>query len=125
MEKIVNCEIIIDIELIENISGGNQYFEIEFVTKEKDRYKLSFDFVWDMRYSIENGYIDKFYKFERSNEVESSIYIVENSDYVKYFENQSSGTLPMKDVKNYILSDKVDTVVEILTIKEPLLEKIK
>jgi len=125
MEKIVNCEIIIDIELIENISGGNQYFEIEFVTKEKDRYKLSFDFVWDMRYSIENGYIDKFYKFERSNEVESSIYIVENSDYVKYFENQSSGTRPMKDVKNYILSDKVDTVVEILTIKEPLLEKIK
>ena len=30
MEKLVNCDIIIDIEFIESISGGNQEFETVF-----------------------------------------------------------------------------------------------
>ena len=53
MERIVNCDIIIDILNIELISGGNQEFEIVFLTKEKERYKIIFDLVWDLRYSTE------------------------------------------------------------------------
>jgi hypothetical protein len=124
MGKLVNCEIILDIELIEKISGGNQRFEISFTTQAKDEYVLIFDFVWDMRYSIENGYIDRFYKFIRDVQEVSSVLLVENSDYIKYFENQVSGTRPIDDIKNYIIYDSIDTVIEILTIQAPTLIKL-
>lgn len=78
-----------------------------------------FDFVWDMRCSIENAYIDRSTKFLHSERERSSILIILNSKYVKYFEQQSSGTRPIDQLKNYILYDSVDTVVEILSIKEP------
>jgi len=125
MEKLVNCDIIIDIECIEMISGANQKFEILFVTKDKKKYKIIFDFVWDMRYSIENGYIDRFSKFIRNANKESNVLMVENSEYVEYFKKQVSGTRPVDDIKNYILFDAIDTVVEILTIREPILIEIQ
>ena len=59
----INCNIVIDIESIEMVSGANQYFEMVFLTSEKTKYKIIFDFVWDLRYSIENGYIDRASKF--------------------------------------------------------------
>ena len=125
MEKLVNCDIIIDIESIEMIAGANQFFEVIFLTKDKVKYKIVFDFVWDMRYSIENGYIDRDSKFIRNTEYKSSVLLVENSDYVKYFENQVSGTRPTDNIKNYILFDVIDTVVEFLTIEKPILVKME
>jgi hypothetical protein len=124
VEKLIDSKIIIDIEVIEMLSGANQYFEVVFSTKEEEKYKIIFDFVWDMRYSIENGYIDRFSKFIRNQGKDSCVFLIENSEYIKYFERQASGTRPMDGVKNYILFDKVDTVIEILTIKEPKLVKI-
>ena len=124
MEKLVNCNIIIKIELIELISGGNQEFEVLFSTKDKEKYKITFNSVWDMRYSIENGYIDRFSKFSRNAKQESSVLMVENSEYIKYFEKQVSGTRPINNLKNYILSDTVDTVIEILTVSEPKFVKV-
>ena len=124
MEKLKNCEILIDIEHIENISGGDQKFEILFSTKKRDKHKLKFNYVWDMRYSIENGYIERGSKFVRDEEQESSILIVEDSEYLKYFKSQISGTLPIDELKNYILFDAIDTVVEILALDPPILEKM-
>ena len=124
MEKLINCDIIIDIAMIENISGANQYFEIIFSTKDKIKYKLIFDFVWDMRYSIENGYIDRFAQFTENEKQKSSIVLVENSQYIKYFEKQVSGTMPLDKLKDYLLFDAVDTVLEILTNKKPVLVKM-
>ena len=124
METLINCDIMIDIELIEMISGRNQSFEVKFLTKDKTKYKLAFDWVWDLRYSIENGYIDRFSKFIRGVEQESSVLLVENSKYIKYFESQVSGTRPVNDLKNYIIYDTVDTVIEVLTAKEPKLLRI-
>ena len=124
MEKLVNCNIVIDIELIELISGGNQDFEVVFSTKDKERYKIVFTFVWDMRYTIENGCIDRFYRFERDCRQNSSIVSVENSSYIKYFEQQVSGTRPIQDVKDYIIFDAIDTVLEVLTPVEPVLVKL-
>ncbi len=120
----INCNIIIDIEFIEMVSGANQYFEIVFLTCEKTKYKIIFDFVWDLRYSIENGYIDRSSKFLHEEREKSSVLMIENSEYVKYFESQVSGTRPTEGIRDYILFDSVDTVVEILTIKEPVLIKI-
>ena len=120
MEKLKNCEIIIDIGVIENISGGNQEFDILFSTKTGEKFKLSFRYVWDMRYSTENGYLDRGTKFVREEEQKSSILLVENSEYLKYFENQVSGTLPVDELKNYILFDAIDTVVEVLSLDPPV-----
>ena len=127
MECLKNCSIIIDIEIIENISGANRYFEIVFLAKDKTKSKIIFDCVWDMRYSIENGCIDRFCQFRKcltEGLIDNSIYIVENSEYIKYFGNQVSGTYPIDEIKDYIMVDAVDAVLEILTIKEPVLERL-
>lgn len=124
MEKLVNCNIFVDIEIIDKISGGNQFYEVFFSTTDKINYKLVFDFVWDYRCAIENAYIDRFSKFCHNVEKESSVLMIENSDYVKYFQEQVSGTLPVDKVRDYLLFDTVDTVIEVLAVKEPVLVKI-
>jgi hypothetical protein len=121
MERLVNSSIIIDIELIEVISGGNQNFEVLFIAKDKKKYKVIFNFVCDMRYSIENGYIDRFSKFVRKTEISSSVLLIENSKYIEYFTKQVSGTRPIDTIKNYIMYDEIDTVVEFLTYREPVI----
>jgi len=125
MEKLVNSDIIIDIEHIEMISGGDQYFEVVFMTKDNTKYKIVFDLVYDVRCSIESGYIDRFSKFIRAVQQKSSVLVIENSEYVNYFMNQASGTRPIQDVEDYILFDVIDTVIEVLTIKKPKLVKIE
>ncbi|MDR0298845.1 MAG: hypothetical protein LBI13_02015 [Streptococcaceae bacterium] len=125
MEKLINCDVFLDIHMIENISGGNQEFEILVILTDGRKVKLCFDPVWDMRYSIENGYIDRATKFEREEVKKSSVVEVKNSDYIKYFEGQISGTRPTKELRDFILFDKVDTVVELLTFEEPKLEEIE
>lgn len=63
MEKLVNCEITVSIESIDKIIGSNQLYEIFFTSEEKRKYKIVFDFVWDIRFSIENAYIERASKF--------------------------------------------------------------
>lgn len=124
MERLVNCNIIIEIEIINNILAGNQAYEIIFNSTDGTAYKMIFDFVWDFRCSIENAYIDRASKFCHDESEKSSILLIENSNYIKYFEEQISGTRPISELKNYILFDNVDTVIEVLTLKEPVLIKL-
>ena len=124
MESLENCGIIVDIECIDKILAGNQMCEVFFTSTNKIKYKIIFDFVWDFRCSIENAYIDRFSKFCHEEKKKSSILIINNSNYIKYFEEQVSGTLPISELKNYILFDAVDTIVELLTLKEPVLMEI-
>ena len=126
MERLTNCNFNPDIRIIECISGGNQEFEIIFYTKNKEKYKFIFNNVWDMRYSIENASIERFYQFRKHLKEgikESSVYLVEDSEYIKYFEKQVSGTRPIDEIKHYIVSDEIDTILDILTVDEPQLEK--
>lgn len=124
MESLVNCDIFIDIESIDKIAAGNQLYEVFFTTTNHIKYKIVFDFVWDFRCSIENAYIERSSKFCHNEKEKSSILLIQNSNYVKYFEEQVSGTRPISELKNYILFDYVDTIVELLTLKEPVLIKI-
>ncbi|AEV69356.1 hypothetical protein [Acetivibrio clariflavus] len=127
MEKLKNCRIVIDIEEIESISCTNREFEVLLMSKDKKKYKIVFDYVLDMRYSIENASIDRFCNFRKNiseNLIDNSFFIVENSEYIKYFKNQVSGTIPADNITHYILFDKVDTVIDILTEKEPILLSI-
>jgi len=121
MQRLRNCQFIIDIEMIENISGANQVFEIIFTTTDKEVYKFIFTHVWDMRCSIENASIDRFCEFRKNTPVgtvDNGVYIVENSEYIKYFDSEASGTLPAEDLTHYILCDRIDTVVDILVCED-------
>ena len=126
MERLTNYNFNLDIHLIESIHGGDQEFEIIFYTRNKEKYKMVFDHVWDMRYSIEEASIERFYQFRKHLKEgikESSVYLVEDSEYIKYFEKQVSGTRPINKLKHYIVSDDIDTTLDILTTKELQLEK--
>ena len=124
METLVNCDITVDIESIDSVSGGNQEYEVHFTTTDNVKYILVFDCVWEFRCAIENAYIDRATQFKHREIQKSSVLLVENSEYIKYFAKQVSGTRPIDAVKNYIIFDSVDTIIEVLTIKEPILIKI-
>ena len=127
MEKLLNYDIIIDIEMITNISGGNRIFEIEFFTADHLHFKMVFEDVWDMRYAIENGCIDRFVEFRKTLDadiIDNGTYIVENSEYIKCFERQASGTLPTKLLTDFIVCDSTDTVIEVLSTTFPKLIKL-
>ena len=124
MERLVNCNIVIEIESVNQIQGGNQYYEVFFSTPENIKYKIIFNYVWDIRCSIESAFIDRASKFLHDEKKKSSILLIQNSDSIKYFEKQVSGTRPISELKNYILFDSIDTVIEVITIKEPVLVHI-
>lgn len=94
-----------------------------FSSSNQTRYKLVFDFVWDFSCSIENAYIDRTSKFIHNETEKISILLIQNSNYIKYFKEQVSGTCPVSELKNYILFDSVDTIIELLTLQEPILMK--
>lgn len=56
METLVNCDIIVDIESIDNVSGGNQEYEVYFTSVDNAKYKLVFDCAWVFRVSFESIY---------------------------------------------------------------------
>lgn len=124
METLVNCNIVVNIKSIDKIAGGNQSYEVYFTSIDEIRYKIVFDFVWDFRCSIENAYIERTSKFCHKEKKKSSVLLIQDSNFVKYFEDQVSGTRPIEAIKNYILFDSVDTVVELLTLKEPIIMMI-
>ena len=80
MEKLENCNIVIDIESIDRISGGNQTYEVFFISKENIKYKIIFDFVWDIRCSIESAYIDCSSKFYHNERQKSGVLLIKDSD---------------------------------------------
>lgn len=124
MERLLNCNVILDIELIENITGANQRFEIFIITKNKKKYKIIFDFVWDLRYSIESGYLNRAINFKHEEQFRSSILCIENSKYIEYFDAQTSKTRSVEKLKNYILFDNIDTVIEVLSLEKPVLVEL-
>lgn len=125
MEKLANCSIAADIELIDKITGGNQYYEIYFTSTDKAKYKIIFNHVWDIRCSIEMAYVDRFHKFQRKAERQSDILLVEDSEYAEQFKKQTMGVYPADDLKDYLVCDGVDTVIEVLALKEPVLVKFE
>lgn len=127
MQSLKNCEMILDIWHITNIMGGDQAFEVTFLNEAKEECKLVFERgVWDMRYSIENASIDRFCKFREClpmGLIDNSLYVVEDSEYIKYFEQQVCGTRPDGELKHYLLIDKIDTTLDILSWKDPIVVK--
>lgn len=84
--------------------------------------KVIFEHIYAYKYSNENGNIDRISKLINKEVLgKSSIYTIPNSEYIKEYKIQSSGTMPMENVVHYMLVDPIDTFIEVLSIKEPKL----
>lgn len=124
MEYLINCNLVLNIEMVDQFIGGNQSLDVFVTLTDKSKFRISFSGAWDFRYSIENACIDRFAKFIRKTKTDSSILMVENSEYIRYFEQQVSGTRLVKLLKEYIVFDQIDTVLSILSEQEPVLTSI-
>ena len=114
----------VNIELIDYFIGGNQELKIFFEDGKKSKWMLEFDWIWDFRYAIENAFIGRCCDIRNQKDAYSSIYVVNNSEYIKYFEKQVSGTRPVEDLMHFLIFDKIDTGLEVLAVKEPVLHEI-
>ena len=125
MEKLKNGSFQLHISIIESITGitgGNQVFNISALCDDGTKCMIRCEHVWDLRCSVENASIDRFYylrKNQSPNLINNSFYIVDDSDYIQYFTKQISGTLPIDDLVHYIIMDNSDTVIDILAREEP------
>ncbi len=128
MENLTNYKYNLYIHEICSVCGGNQKFEVLFTSKaDKCRYKLLLNHVYDMRYSIENGYIERFYQLRKNSSEgieDNDLYVIENSEYIKFFHKQSSYTRDTDQLTNYIICDEIDTVLEFISSDEPILVKL-
>ena len=149
MEYLANCSIIMDIDCIDSITGGYGYdcgykysdnrgggrteFEMLISNKGEEtgkdkRYKLIFGNVWDMRYSTEFANVGRHSRYSEARPkelIDSNICIVENSEYIKFFETQAGWALEINGLKHYIVFDNTDSAFDILTKKEPQLVELE
>lgn len=121
MENSINCNIIVKIDSIDKLEGSNQNCEIYITTVGGGKAKIVFKQVWDCRFAIENAFMDRASKIVHHEHERSSVLLITGSKYIRYFEKEVSGTRPINRLKDYILFDNVDTVVEILSNEEPAL----
>ncbi|MFD2131022.1 hypothetical protein ACFSKI_07215 [Pseudogracilibacillus auburnensis] len=125
MEKVISYdELNLDIELIEEIKGSNREFEIYFSNSVNNKFKLQFNNVFDIRYSVENGFIDRVSKMPVDILRNNRIFMLKNSSYFNNFTYQISGTIPTDNIKHFLLFDRVDTGIELLTTSDPILTKL-
>jgi len=119
MEKLINTNLVIHINYIKSIKISDERCVIYADAVDFGAIKILFDDVWDCRYTIENGIIDRSSKMLHCEEEKSSIYEVVDSQYIQYFMNQVSETRPTSNLKDYIIFDDVENVFEILSINAP------
>jgi hypothetical protein len=67
------------------------------------------------------AFIDRFSNIPQNIHGKNNIYIVGESDYKSDFENQVSGTIPVKNILHFVIFDVIDTGIEILTDQDSIL----
>ncbi|MCL2562750.1 MAG: hypothetical protein FWE08_01765 [Oscillospiraceae bacterium] len=125
MERLVNCNIVTDIEYIEHISFwplSGEDFEILFSTGSEirgnyKRHKLIFKDVWDFRCSNELVSVGRDDPVLEApiQERKNNIFTVENSKLISDFTQFMSSN----QLKYYFLYDNFDSIVDILATGEP------
>lgn len=116
LEEIRSSGIMINIEQILQTSGGNHYYEILVRTRCKERYKIVFDNVKDLRISFKSVYLDRLVKMQSNDHVKSSVVLIAHSKYLCHFEKESSGTIPIDRIKDYMITDDAGHLIEVLDL---------
>jgi hypothetical protein len=126
MERWIAYEKIqIKIEEIYPFSVGDGKCTIFFSEKKaKRKYALCFEHIVDFRYAVENAFLGRpASKIE--SDIIASIYVAEDSDYIKYFERQCGKIFPADGIRHFLLFDVIDTGIEILAYGDPVLTEIE
>ena len=108
MEKTINTEFILNITKIKKITVEDGKSIVLVDSKEYGIVEIIFENVWDCRYTIENGIIDRGTSIIHEEKIKNSIYEVKESRYIDYFKKQVSGTRSIDKLKDYILYDEID-----------------
>lgn len=131
MEEMKSSGIVIDIERIIKIYGGEQYYYYEILVQDRNKeyYKIIFNSVRDIRVSDKQANLDRLSKMKMNDRIKSSVVIVEPSEYARYVDKESSGTIPMGQTKDYLITDDAGCLIEILVadlgfVKDPKLIKV-
>ncbi len=125
MEIIKDSEFTYEILSIDDISGENQIFSITFKTKDRTVYRLTFNSTWDMHYSVEMANVTRFGEFKGREERTSDISLIENSEYIKNLDETFVEVYRLKDLMHYVITDYMDTVVDVITDEKPVVERIE
>ena len=115
-------ELNIDVYEITSYVGSIAIASINFTAKDKSKHTLFFENVLSLKYTTENGFINRLYNVPREVLRSNRIFVVEDSEYLKDFEYEVSGTIPIDDVRHFIIFDTIDTGIEILTTHKPILD---
>lgn len=117
----MNCNFIIYIKEITNILGSDDHYEICVDTFDNKTNKIIFDHAVMMHYAVERAFLNRWPSFEHCEQEISSILKIENSRTIKQFEKQLKGSRSITGLKEYIIHDEIDSIIEVLTYDEPKL----
>jgi hypothetical protein len=113
------------IEHIYRFTGGDQECTIFYLDKKKRKYALYFDCIIDFRYTVEDAFCNRSAQEPWTAPSEgASVLTVEDSDYLKFFEDQSAGIFPTDGIRHFIIFDDIDTAIELLAEGDPVLTEL-
>ncbi|MDR1229934.1 MAG: hypothetical protein LBK61_00890 [Spirochaetaceae bacterium] len=113
------------IEHIDRFTGGNQEITIFFSDKKRVKYALHFDLIIDFRYTVEDTFCHRAAQRPWTESEQSAcVYVVEDSDYLKFFKEQSAGIFPIDGIRHFIVFDAIDTAIELLAEGNPVLTEV-
>lgn len=113
MEKIKNSGIIIGIKRILQINVGENN-EILVQAKNKEYYKIIFNNIMDLRCLSKSVYHDRLSQMQSNENVKSSVILIADSKYLGYFKHESRSTIPIDSLNDYLITDDIGCLVEVL-----------
>jgi hypothetical protein len=113
----------IDIARIVKYIGQMRGAAIYFLDRAGDSYKLYFR-SFDLRYTTKAAFGDTLARIPKELFDAASMFVGTESGYLKRFEHEVCGTIPLDDIRHYALFDDAGYGVETLGFSEPVLTKL-
>lgn len=125
MEKLISVPDSPRIEVITSALVLQQEAKIFADSFDGKKYEIYFPNIYDFRQCVEAAFISR--KFESDADKQNfAVRTVENSDWIRSFIRSSCGVYGEKesDFIHYILFDSIDTIIEIIATKPPVISEM-
>ncbi len=125
MEKLIPLKDMPNIEYISSALVLQREVRVYFDDFDKKSHELHFPDVYDFRQCVEAAFIARKFDDDADDRRTYSVFLVENSQLIKRFINSSDGVYGDREseYRHYIIYDSIDTIIEIIAAKSPLLSK--
>ncbi len=126
MEKLIHISKFPKIKTITSACVLQREATVYFEDWETNKYEIHFPVAFDFRQSIEAAFLGRKFDLCSNRETHSSLFLVENSDWIEKFIKLSDGIYgdDSSSYMHFLLFDSVDTYIEIITTDNPSLAKI-